>query len=113
MRANRFGAVKKRRRGGVFGVFLPVVVFLVLVVLFNMGVTSLTQSNEQEALEAARSAVVRAVVTFYAIEGRFPPSIDYLTENFGLAVDQERFIIHYNLFASNIMPQITVLPRQF
>ena len=110
--ANRFGkgpAARRRR----LGIILPVALFCVIAALFSAGLDSLTAANEQEALEAARRAVVRSVMTFYAIEGRYPPSIDYLVYNHGLSVDKQRFIVHYEVFAANIMPQITVLPRDF
>ncbi|MCL2618741.1 MAG: hypothetical protein FWD98_06790 [Defluviitaleaceae bacterium] len=108
--ANRFGSTRKRRRG-FLGILLPLGFFVAVVYMFNMGVGYLTQANEEEALEAVRVAVTRAAVQFYALEGRYPPTLDYLVERFGLQVDEDRFIIHYDAFASNIMPQITVLPR--
>ena len=107
---NRFGVSRKRRRG-VMGVIMPVFLFLAIVVMFNMGMNYLVQANEEEALESTRTAVTRAAVQFYAVEGRYPHSLAYLVERFGLQLDEERFIIYYNAFASNIMPQITVLPR--
>ena len=108
---NRFGISRKRRRRGAFGILLPIGFFAAVVYLFNIGVGHLTQANEEEALEAARVAVTRAAVQFYALEGRYPPSLDYLVDRFGIQLDEERFIFHYDAFASNIMPQITVLPR--
>ena len=73
---NRFGAPKKRRRG-----FLNLIgtigIFVVLIILFNYGINNLTRANEEEALEAVRSAVTRAAIQFYALEGRFPPHLEY------------------------------------
>ena len=94
-------------------IVLFVLFFCILMVMFNMGINQLTQVNEQQQIDSVRNAVVRAVIKYYAIEGRFPPSIAYLTENHSLMVDQERFIVHYNLFADNIMPIIDVMPREF
>ena len=110
--ASRFGKPPGQHRKRL-GILLPVLLFCLLAVLLNTGLNHLTDANEQEALEAARRAVVRSVMTFYAIEGRYPPSIDYLIENHGLSVDRQRFIVHYDVFAANIMPQIIVLPRDF
>ncbi|MCL1989174.1 MAG: hypothetical protein FWG64_14565 [Firmicutes bacterium] len=111
-RKNRFGGQGKRR-GGISGMLLPLAFFVAIVAMFNMGISQLTQANEEEALNSTRQAVVRAAVQFYALEGRYPPTLDYLVDRFGLQLDTDRFIVHYNAFASNVMPQITVLPRDF
>ena len=110
--ANRFSTVRGRRRGAM-GILLPILIFCAVILLFNVGINHLTRANEQEALEAARTAITRSVVTYYAIEGHYPTSIDYLIEHFGLIVDRDRFIVHYNVVGANIFPQITVLSRNF
>jgi hypothetical protein len=109
---NRFGAVGKRRKSALASVLLPVLILVAIIAAFYMGINYLTQANEDESLDAIRTAITRATVQFYALEGRYPPSLDYLIEQFGLQLDQERYLIHFNVFASNIMPQITVLRRE-
>ena len=41
----------------------------------------------------------------------YPPSLDYLADNYGVVVDREHYIVHYDVFASNIMPDIRVVPK--
>ena len=55
--------------------------------------------------------VRRAAVACYASEGRYPQSLSYLEEEYGLRYDKERFIVRYDAFASNIMPDIAVHVR--
>ena len=110
--ANRFGAEKKRRRG-FLSLLGTIAVFVVLIVLFNYGINNLTQANEEEALEAVRNAVTRAAIQFYALEGRFPPHLEYLEERFGLQLDHERFEIIYSAFGANVIPQIFITPRDW
>ena len=109
---NRFVAGKIRRRG-ILNTLGTVAFFVVLIVLFNVGINNLTQANEEEALEAVRNAVTRAAIQFYALEGRFPPHLEYLEERFGLQLDHERFEIIYSAFGANVMPQIFITPRSF
>ena len=109
---NRFVAGKKRKRG-IQSMLGTIAVFVALIVLFNVGINNLTQANEEEALEAVRSAVTRAAIQFYALEGRFPPHLEYLEERFGLQLDHERFEIIYSAFGANVMPQIFISPRAF
>ena len=107
---NRFGA-SLRYPKGIIGVLIAVSFFLTMLFMFNMDINYIVQTSEAEALESTRAAITRAMVQFYAIEGYYPPSIDYLIERYGLQIDLERFIVHYNAFASNRKPQVIVLLR--
>lgn len=69
-----------------------------------------SQKLETEAINNLQKAVQRAIVQCYALEGQYPPAISYLEENYGLQIDKEKYLIDYNNFASNIMPQATVIP---
>ena len=115
---NRFsdshGIVKMRsKKSKVLNIFMFVMMFALIMIMFNIGITRLTEVNKEQQLESVRNAVVRAVVLYYSIEGRFPPSIEYLTANHNLMIDIDEFIIHYSMFADNVMPHIVVMPRDF
>lgn len=92
------------------GIVLSAAVLLGVVCLFTYGVDAVSQTTQQEQLAAARRAVARAAVHCYALEGAYPPDMTYLEEHYGLAVNQKEFAIRYNCFASNLMPEIDVLP---
>lgn len=66
------------------------------------------EGTRQERLEIAKQSVVRAAVNCYAVEGVYPPNLTYLRERYGLAVDERAYIVHYEAFASNVMPIIEV-----
>ena len=80
---------------------------LLLAILWATAGNALLGTREQQ-LEQAQQAVMRAVVTCYAVEGIYPPNLEYLYENYGLAVDTTRFFMDYEVFASNVLPQVTV-----
>ena len=109
---NRFGKSRRLSKGAL-GMVMTVGFLIALMLLFNMGVNHLVSASEQEALESVRNAVTRAMIQFYAIEGYYPPSLDYLIDRYGIQVDRDRFIVHYNAFASNIRPQVIIMPRDF
>jgi hypothetical protein len=96
-----------------FGNILAIVLFVGIMALFIIGVNAIAQTGEQEQLEAVQSAILKAVIQCYALEGQYPPNLDYLTGNYGLSIDREKFIVYYVYIASNLMPEITVLPRDF
>jgi hypothetical protein len=45
----------------------------------------------------------------YAIEGRFPESIEYIERTFGIHIDRTIYVVHYDIFGSNQLPQVTVI----
>ena len=53
-------------------------------------------------------AVHNAALTCYAVEGAYPEDLDYLREEYGLAYDQSRYMVTYDAFASNLVPEIYV-----
>ena len=57
------------------------------------------------------TALRRGVAACYATEGFYPPDLSYLREHYGLQIDESRYRVFYEVFAPNIMPEITVLER--
>ena len=47
----------------------------------------------------------------YSVEGVYPADVAYLQENYGLRYDTDTFILQYDAFAENILPEIRVLIR--
>lgn len=78
--------------------------------LFVMLSTVDTQSKSAET-ESLKSAVLRATLTCYAVEGRYPPNAAYLSDHYGLVYDAQRYIISFSAFADNLLPDISVLIR--
>lgn len=65
---------------------------------------------DDEALTLAEQTIRRAAVTCYALEGAYPTDIEHLYEVYGVSVDRDRYIVHYEYVAANLVPDITVLP---
>ncbi|MCI8474347.1 MAG: hypothetical protein HFF07_03310 [Oscillospiraceae bacterium] len=99
------------RRGGLGWLALPVGIVLALV-LFAGALDSLTVGRSAEDLRQLEEALRRGCVSCYAVEGRYPPDLEYLKEHYGLQVDEERYTVAYDIFAPNLMPDITVLERK-
>ena len=94
-------------RGNVFSVLLFALIFAV----FIGGVTQASSANESESLRVARESIVRAIVSCYAIEGSYPETFEYIKENYGVGIDEGKYAVHYEVFASNIMPDVTILKK--
>jgi hypothetical protein len=98
---------KRTRKSHVKIVAAVVVVIAVVAgVIGLLGSTDrMTQSEQTKALERAIS---HAVVSCYAIEGRYPDTLDKVKRDYGLVIDEEKYEVRYDIFASNLMPYITV-----
>lgn len=90
------------------GLLLPAAA-VIAVIWFASALDSLERGREGESLHQLEEALRRGCVACYAAEGVYPPNVDYLKEHYGLQVDEEQYCIHYTIFASNLMPDITVL----
>lgn len=94
------------------GIVAAVAVFGVVVCLFMNGILSILNRAEKESADNLQTAMTRASVQCYAIEGRYPPSAEYLEEQYGVSIDRNHYAVFYNGFASNVMPEITVVPLE-
>ena len=63
----------------------------------------------EEQAEAIKDAVSRRALQCYVIEGAYPESLDYLVENYGLAVNREDYKIVYIPYAENLPPEVKVI----
>ena len=43
------------------------------------------------------------------MEGRYPESIQYLIDNYGIQVDFDKYAVSYEIFAENIKPRVKVI----
>jgi len=66
----------------------------------------------EEARSHLENAVRQAAVTCYAVEGRYPEDLDTLIRDYSLRYDKESYIIWYDCFADNVIPDIEVRIRQ-
>ena len=86
---------------------LPAVLLVLL--LFLSALSNLDDGRRSEGKTQLEEAVRRSAVACYAAEGIYPPNLEYLEEHYGVQVDRERYTVVYEVFASNLMPDITVL----
>jgi len=96
--------------------FISLVVSLLIIAVaalaLLLSLSGYTDSYSDRQISEVRDTVVAYVAQCYALEGAYPPDLEYLAENYGLQLDTERYIYHYDMFASNIMPDVRVFERK-
>ena len=100
--------LKKHFSGILRGILLPVLVLAVLLLFFT-GLSNIRQGSDGQGKEQLEESIRRTAVACYSTEGVYPPSLEYMQEHYGLQVDEERFYVDYQIFASNFMPSFTVV----
>lgn len=101
--------MRRRNIGGVLRILAAPAAMALAVAALLLAVGNLSEGNTAEGRDRLEDAVRRAAVTCYATEGIYAPTLDYLEERYGLQIDEERYTVYYDIFAENLMPDITVL----
>ena len=78
---------------------------------FLLSLFRLEQGRQTRGAEQLEEVLRRAAVACYAAEGFYPPDADYLCAQYGVVYEESRYRIHYDCFASNLMPDITVVEK--
>nr|WP_312576769.1 hypothetical protein [Sedimentibacter sp.] len=86
-------------------------IFLLLIIFLYFAVNNAERGANEEKYDILKDALGRSIVQCYAIEGFYPPNVEYLEKNYGLIVNHDKYIISYNVFASNIMPEFDVFRK--
>lgn len=104
---------QKRKRLRVWLPLLLVAVILSgLLLWFFPSVEHLRDGQYEEGRAQLEEALRRATVACYATEGIYPPTLDYLMQHYGIQIDKSRYSVFYEVFADNLMPEITVLVKE-
>ncbi len=101
---------KKRGSGPV--IFLAALVLTAAVLLWQGVFSGSGRDMDQEGMAAVKAAVERSAMQCYVVEGVYPPSLEYLEENYGLQINHEEFYVIYSAFASNVPPDVRVVVRE-
>lgn len=108
---NRFEQTKLPLRHGIVR-YLPLAAFIFILILFLSGIRSVSSTTLAKQQESLETALERDIAQCYAVEGAYPPSLEYLCEHYGLNYDKDTFLVNYEYFGSNLVPEVTVLRKQ-
>ena len=87
------------------------VLMLAAVYILLVSAGRVSERQQAESLKQMEDTIYKAVLNCYAIEGRYPATIDYVEQHYGLQIDHDRYDVFYEIFADNVMPEITVIEK--
>lgn len=86
-----------------------------IVAVFSLCMFAFTAAGQENArlqgAESIKAAVIDNARQCAAIEGAYPSSLKYLEDHYGLVLDHKNYVINYEVFAQNVMPTVSVVPR--
>lgn len=90
---------------------LSVILFVLVVVWFVISANNAGEAADKKRTESVYSTVMNGAVLCYSIEGEYPPSLDYLKENYGIKYDNDKYVVNYSYFGANIRPTVIVTEK--
>lgn len=96
-----------------FGWIQPVllVVLIIIAIYSAIAMNNVFSKNSDAQPSRIKEAIEMACVQCYAIEGSYPPNLDYLRDHYGIVLDHDRYYYYYEIFASNVMPVVEVYEK--
>jgi competence protein ComGC len=94
---------------------ISVLILSVCLIIFSVAlipvISDTMLKNSDITKQTMEASIEKALIHCYAIEGSYPPSIDYLTEFYGIHLQEDRYIYHYEFIGSNIRPIVKVFEK--
>ena len=101
----------RKRDSSASNLIISLAVFVIIAVCFWCAADSVSERTQAEERMLLEAALNRSITHCYAIEGTYPESLEYLTKNYGLTYDEDKFYIDYQPLGADIMPDVTVIEK--
>ena len=94
----------------------PIILVIALLLVLTAGAVfryaHLTENESRaEGALAVKQTVEQTALQCYAVEGAYPPDLEYMQEHYGLTINHEAYYVTYEAFSSNLPPTIKVTER--
>lgn len=90
---------------------IPCLLFAAILLWVTVSLANTSESAKRQERMAVKTTLENGITMCYAIEGAYPPSVEYLAENYGFTYDRTKYIVRYNIFADNVRPTVNVIER--
>lgn len=106
---HRFSTRETRQSDYRFKFSLAYLIAPALIIIFWLLANSVSRDTASRQMESLQNAINKDILHCYAVEGYYPPSLDYLKEHYGLSYDEKSFVVDYHPVGNNIRPTVTIL----
>ena len=102
--------MKKERKE--LGWIAKLLLIAAMMFVFAFSLMQLDRGSSEMQRQQLEDSIRRACISCYSLEGIYPPTLQYLQDNYGLQINDEHYAVFYDIFAENIMPDITVVMKE-
>ena len=90
---------------------ISLIMILAIITILFLSFNNFKDNSKSLYADVIEGTVKKYLIQCYAIEGSYPPDLEYLAQNYGLILDHDNYIYHYMPFSSNILPDVKVYYR--
>ncbi|MBQ7677789.1 MAG: hypothetical protein IJT32_06100 [Lachnospiraceae bacterium] len=105
----RFHPAGAKSKSAVTGLWCSLGLFAIVVGIFIFGTISLSSGSTKRQRESLQNALTRDIVYCYATTGKYPESLTYIKDTYGLYYNDELFYVDYKIRGSNLFPDVTII----
>lgn len=87
------------------------ILILIVIILVSFQSIDSISSQSKDRSNAIESVIFKAAVQCYALEGSYPPDLEYLSNNYGIIIDENQYFYFYESKGANLAPKIEVIKR--
>lgn len=91
--------------------YVSLILIVAFIFLCIVNIDGFWEDKQEKSTKSIEAAVKKMALECYALEGSFPPSVDYLKENYGMIVNDDAYFYHYQANGSNMPPDIRVIKK--
>lgn len=102
----------KKSKKNYKGFIIRIIILVVIIISFVMLIIYIEKDAKKNELFLIENAIEKAIINCYAVDGEYPTSIDYLIENYGIVIDEERFDVYLEKIDVGIFPKVTIIENQ-
>ena len=84
---------------------ITITIALTLIVIF---ISQFEKTNQENMVSALEQTINDKIMLCFINEGRYPPSLEYLEENYNLSFDETKYKVFMIPIGENIKPDLTV-----
>ena len=93
------------------GILFSLSISIIFVLCLSLSFGSLKEKSTKDDIQRINDGIKQSILECYAIEGKYPESIDYLSENYGIYLNSDLYQIHYRYLGSNMIPEFGVFEK--
>lgn len=102
--------MKVRHGPSTYAQLLALPFMIIAILLLTLALIQFQNQRTLTNIDTEKETIVKYAIQCYASEGSYPPSLEYLEANYGLILNRDRYLYYYEIFASNVLPDIRVIP---